>query len=95
MSPRRATVVKVDDPVTFIIRPTMAVRLAGVTPPERGTREAEEARRKLEELVMGKKVEFETLKWDRLGRSVARVVVDGLDVNEEMKAFIGGLPRAL
>jgi endonuclease YncB( thermonuclease family) len=76
MSPRRATVVKVDDPVTFIIRPTMAVRLAGVNPPERGTREAEEARRKL-------------------GRSIARVAVDGLDVNEEMKAFIGGLHRAL
>ena len=88
---RRATVVRVDDATTFVIRPNMAVKLAGVEPPERGTPEAERAREKLEGLIMGKKVEFETLEWDRLGRSIATVTVGGLDVNEAMTKFLKDL----
>ncbi|RLI08139.1 hypothetical protein DRO42_06880 [Candidatus Bathyarchaeota archaeon] len=88
MGTRRATVIRVDDAATFIIRPNMAVKLAGVEPPERGTPEAERARERLESLVLRKKVEFETLEWDRLGRSIALVRVDDVDVNEAMKEYL-------
>jgi endonuclease YncB( thermonuclease family) len=91
MGTRRATVVRVNDAATFIIRPNMVVKLADVEPPRRGTPEAEKAKAKLEGLVFRRKVEFETLEWDRLGRSIATVKVDGTDVNEEMKAYIKSL----
>lgn len=83
--------IRVDDAVTFIIRPEMAVKLAGIEPPRRGTQEAEKAKMKLESLVLQKKVEFETLEWDRFGSSIALVKVDGVDINGEMKAYIGEL----
>jgi endonuclease YncB( thermonuclease family) len=88
---RRATVVRVNDGVTFVIRSNMAVKLAGVETPARGTPEAERAKERLESLVKGRKVEFETLEWDRLGRSIARVTVDGTDVNKAMAEFLGSL----
>jgi len=66
----------------------MAVRLAGVEPPENGTAEVELAREKLESLVLQKKVEFESIEWDRLGRSIALVKVDGVDVNKTMVEYL-------
>jgi len=66
----------------------MVIKLDGVEPPSRGTPEAERAKEHLEQLVLGKKVEFDTREWDRLGRSKAAVQVDGVDVNEEMKRFL-------
>ena len=44
---RKATVIKVDDGVTVVIRPNMAVKLEGLTPPERGTQGAVDAKKKL------------------------------------------------
>ncbi len=88
MATRRATVIRVDDAATFIIRPNMAVRLAGIEPPVSGTPDAEKAREKLESLVLRKKVEFESLEWDRFGRSIALVKVDDIDINKEMEEFI-------
>jgi endonuclease YncB( thermonuclease family) len=85
---RRATVTRVYDGATFIIRPNMVVKLDGVELPPMGTPEAERAKERLEELILGKKVEFDTREWDRLGRSTAAVQVDGVDVNEEMKRFL-------
>ncbi len=85
---RRARVVRVDDAATFVIRPNMVVKLSGVNPPERGTPRAARAKEKLEALVLGKKVEFDTLEWDRLGRSIATVKVDRIDVNKEMAEFL-------
>jgi len=85
---RRATVIRVDDAATFIIRPNMAVRLAGIEPPASGTPDAEKARVKLESLVLRKKVEFESLEWDRFGRSLALVKVDDIDVNKEMAEYL-------
>lgn len=91
MGTRRATVVRVNDAATFIIRPNMVVKLADVEPPLGGTPEAEKAKAKLEGFVLRRKVEFETLEWDRLGRCIAIVKVDGTDVNDEMKAYIKSL----
>lgn len=88
MGVRRATVIRVDDATTFIIRPNMAVKLAGVEPPARGTPEAEKARERLESLVLRKKVEFETVEWDRLGRSIAKVVINDINVNEAMEEYL-------
>jgi endonuclease YncB( thermonuclease family) len=88
---RRARVIRVDDAATFVIRPNMVVKLAGVQPPERETPEAAMAKEKLEGLVNGRKVEFETLEWDRLGRSIASVKVDGVDVNEAISEFLKNL----
>jgi endonuclease YncB( thermonuclease family) len=85
---RRATVIRVNDAATFIIRPNMAVRLAGIEPPANGTPDAEKAREKLESLVLRKKVEFESLEWDRFGRSIALVKVDDINVNKEMDEYI-------
>lgn len=86
---RRATVTRVNDGATFIIRPNMVVKLEGIEPPPRGTPEAERAKERLEQLILGKKVEFDTREWDRLGRSIALVQINGVDVNEEMKKFLG------
>ncbi len=88
---RRATVIRVDDGGTMVIRPNMAVKLAGLTPPARGTPGAGAAKEKLESLVLNKKIEFETETWDRLGRSLARIWVDGVDVNGAMAEFLESL----
>lgn len=91
MGTRRATVIRVDDAATLVIRPNMVVKLAGVEPPARGTPEAAKAKEMLESLVHGKRIEFEALEWDRFGRSVASVMVDDTDVNKVMADFLGTL----
>ncbi|MBS7652485.1 MAG: hypothetical protein QXD04_00200 [Candidatus Bathyarchaeia archaeon] len=93
MKRRGATVVRVEDASTLIIRPYMAVRLAGVEAPLRGSPEAEMARRKLEELTLNKKIEFEVQEWDRLGCGIAMVWLDGSSLNEAMRTYIEGLGK--
>ncbi len=58
---RRATVIRVEDGGSFVIRPNMAVKLAEITPPDRGPPEAAEAKERLESLVLSKKLDFETM----------------------------------
>ncbi len=41
--------------------------------------------------MLRKKVEFETREWDRLGRSIAFVRIDGVDVNRVMEEFLESL----
>ena len=82
---------KVDDAATFIIRPNMAVKLAGIQAPAAGTEESRRAKAELERLLLGKKVEFETRDWDRLGRSIAHVKINGVDVNKAIAEFLAGL----
>jgi endonuclease YncB( thermonuclease family) len=91
MNMRRATVIRVDDGNTLVIRPNMAVKLTGVTPPKRGSLAAAAAKERLESLVLKKKIEFETDTWDRLGRSIARVWVDGVNVNKAMAKFLASI----
>lgn len=67
-------------------------RQAGGNPgPPMGTDETREAKAELERLLLRKKVEFETKEWDRLGRSIAFVKVDGRDVNKAMADFLEDL----
>lgn len=81
---------RVNNAVTFVIRPNMAVKLHGVNAPTPGTPKAASAKEYLESLILKKKVEFETLEWDRLGRSIATVKAGDVDVNESMKKFLEG-----
>ena len=82
---------KVDDAATFIIRPNMAVKLAGIQAPPIGTEESHRAKAELERILLRKKVEFETREWDRLGRSIAHVKINGVDVNKVMAEFLESL----
>ncbi|MBS7630066.1 hypothetical protein KEJ47_00585 [Candidatus Bathyarchaeota archaeon] len=88
MSSRRATVMRVYDSTTLIIRPNTAIKLYGIEPLKRGSEIEEKAKLRLEELTLGKKIEFQTIEWDRLGRSIAIVKVDGFNLNEYLKKFI-------
>ena len=60
------------------------LRLAGIDSPEHGQPWGEESRAALQRLVDGKRVRFERQDTDRYGRTVARVFVGAVDVNEEL-----------
>lgn len=79
---------RVYDSTTLIIRPNTAIKLYGIDPLKKGSRIEEKVRLRLEELTLGKKIEFQTIEWDRLGRSIAIVKVDGFNLNEYLKSFI-------
>ncbi len=59
------------------------VRLAGIDAPEKAQAFGGRSRDSLEELVSGRTVIVETHKKDRYGRMVGKVLLDGLDVNQE------------
>lgn len=60
------------------------VRLAEIDTPERGQPYGQRARKTLGNLVFGETVRVEFVDWERYGRMVGRVHLDGLDVNAEM-----------
>ncbi|MCX7799429.1 MAG: thermonuclease family protein [Fimbriimonadales bacterium] len=72
--------VLVQDPTPREIR----VRLHGIDAPERSQAFGSRARQELSKLVFGKTVRVEKVDTDRYGRTVARLFVDGTDVNAEM-----------
>lgn len=62
------------------------VRLAEIDAPEMGQDYGKQAREKLADAVFGKTVQVVDQGKDRAGRWVARVYVDGVDVNRELVA---------
>jgi endonuclease YncB( thermonuclease family) len=62
------------------------LRLAEIDTPERGQPYAENARRALQGMLLGRRIRAEVLERDRYGRTVARVyrLPEGLWVNEEL-----------
>ncbi len=72
--------VLVNDPTPKEVR----VRLHGIDAPERNQAFGTRARQELSSLVFGKTVRLQKVDTDRYGRTVARLVVDGRDVNAEM-----------
>jgi len=60
------------------------VRLAGIDAPEARQDFNQKAKRKLSDLVFGKTVRIEGTKIDRYGRRVAKILMDGKDVNLAM-----------
>jgi endonuclease YncB( thermonuclease family) len=88
---KSGTVVEVLDAVSFRLRTDAILVLDGVEPPTRGSEAEKKAKEKLSELVLKKKVQYEVTEFDELGRTRAKVTIEGLNVNEEMAKYIKGL----
>ena len=61
----------------------LKVRLANIDAPELGQAFAQRSKQHLSELVFGRDVELHTHGLDRYGRTLAVVMLDGMDVNLE------------
>lgn len=57
------------------------IRLAGIDAPEKGMPFGQKSKQHLSDLVARKQVFVETTKVDRYGRSVGKVIVEGIDAN--------------
>ena len=91
MSLKRATPVEIIDGKSFRLRTDAIIVLNGVEAPNKTTPEGQKAIDKLSELVLKKKVEYETTEWTPMGQTKANVNLDGLDINAEMKKFVESL----
>ena len=70
-----------------VLTPTktqVRVRLAGIDAPEKGQAFGTVAKKELSDLVFGKPVTVEWRKKDRYGRTVGKVIVNGVDANLKM-----------
>lgn len=80
-------VVKVSDGDSFMIKSygkKIRVRMYGIDAPELKQRYGKEAKKYLEELILGKRVELKVLYEDRYKRKIARVYYDDKEINLEM-----------
>ena len=80
-------VVKVSDGDSFMIKSygkKIRVRIYGIDAPELKQRYGKEAKKYLEDLILGKKVELKVLYEDRYKRKIARVYCDDREINLEM-----------
>lgn len=91
MAPKRATAVEIIDGTSFRLRTDAIIVLDGVEKPDMTTPEGQKAKEKLTELVLKKKVEYETTEWTPMGQTKAHVNLDGLSVNAEMQSYIDSL----
>jgi len=91
MSLKRATPVEIIDGNSFRLRTDAIIVLDGVDVPDKTTPEGQKAKEKLAELVLKKKVEYETTEWTPMGQTKANVNQDGVDINAEMKKFVESL----
>lgn len=91
MSLKRATPVEIIDGNSFRLRTDAIIVLDGVDVPDKTTPEGQKAVEKLAELVLKKKVEYETTEWTPMGQTKANVALDGVDINAEMKKFVESL----
>lgn len=81
-----AKVIAVLDGDTILIKRASGlkkIRMAGIDAPEKAQLFGETAKRSLAEMVLGKQVKITSEAVDQYGRMVARISVDGLDVNAE------------
>jgi micrococcal nuclease len=62
-------------------RDQVKIRLYGIDAPESGQPFGKAAKQNLSSMVYGQPVEVEVMDTDRYGRTVARIFVDGADVN--------------
>ena len=86
-----AYVTEVIDGDTFRVESGTVMRLEGVDAPEINSEGGQKTKRKLEELILNKIIEYEEQARDDYGRLIVQVWVDGINVNEEMEDFIGHL----
>ena len=81
-----ARVIVVLDGDTVLIRRAgglVKIRLAGIDAPEKGQAFGAASRNSLSDMVKGKRVNVASQAMDQYGRMVAKLSVDGLDVNAE------------
>ena len=91
MSLKRATPVEIIDGNSFRLRTDAIIVLNGVEVPDKTTPEGQKTMEKLAELVLKKKVEYETTEWTPMGQTKAHVNREGLNINAEMQSFIDSL----
>ena len=80
-------VVKVSDGDSFTIKSygkNVRVRMYGIDAPELKQRYGKEAKKYLENLILGKKVELKVLYEDKYRRKIARVYYKSKEINLEM-----------
>lgn len=86
MAKRRERVTRVIDGDTFeTASRKRPVRLANVDAPEKRQPGYQPAKQRLKDLIAGEMVEVQTVARDTYGRAVAKVKVDGQQVNEAMR----------
>jgi len=91
MSLKRATPVEIINGNSFRLRTDAIIVLEGVDVPDKTTPEGQKTMEKLAELVLKKKVEYETTEWTPMGQTKAKVNREGVDINAEMKNFVESL----
>lgn len=88
---KQATVIEILDAASFRLRTDAIIILDGVTPPTKGSDAEKKAKEKLAELVLKKKISYETTQFDEFGRTKAKVQIDGIDVNKSMVDYLKSL----
>jgi len=87
-----ATPVEIVDGISFRLRTDQIVILDGLKAPAKNSEQEKKAIAKLGELVLKKKVSFESHSIDTFGRSKAVVKLeDGTDINKKMTEFLATL----
>lgn len=87
-----ATPVEIVDGISFRLRTDQIVILDGLTAPAKNSEYEKKAMAKLGELVLKKKVSYESHSIDTFGRSKAEVKLeDGTDINKKMTEFLATL----
>jgi micrococcal nuclease len=88
MAKRKETVTKVIDGDSFFTSVRKKpVRLANVDTPEKRQPGYQDAKKALEKMVLGQKVEVNTQARDVYGRAVAKVKVGTKSINNAMKKY--------
>ena len=91
MSMKKATPVEIIDGKSFRLRTDAIIILDGIEAPDKNTPEGKKTMDKLAELILNKKVEYETTQWTPMGQTQAIVSLEGVNINEQMKEFISSL----
>jgi endonuclease YncB( thermonuclease family) len=91
MSMKKATPVEIMDGKSFRLRTDAIIVLDGVEAPDKNTPEGKKAKDKLSELVLNKKVEYETTQWTSMGQTKAIVTLEGVNINEKMIEVLSSL----
>jgi endonuclease YncB( thermonuclease family) len=87
-----ATAVEIVDGISFRLRTDQIIILDGLTAPQKNSEKDKKAMAALSEMVLKKKVSYESHSIDTFGRSKSQVnLEDGTDVNKKMGEFISKL----
>jgi endonuclease YncB( thermonuclease family) len=87
-----ATAVEIVDGISFRLRTDQIIILDGLTAPQKNSEKDKKAMAALSEMVLKKKVSYESHSIDTFGRSKSQVnLEDGTDVNKKMGEFLSRL----